>query len=406
MSCEHMTPSRRAVLGASGALFAWAFMPRFAHAAGNRDARFVTIILRGALDGLTAVPPIGDPDYLTLRENIAMHATGPEAVLPLDGFFALHPSMPNFARLYKANQAMVIHASSTPYRDRSHFDGQDVLESGHEKPGFTESGWLNRMLAGLPHGEKINPGASSVRGLAIGANAPLVIRGAAPTLGWAPATMKQADADLTHRLEMLYGEADPQFSHLLEEGIMTGKIASGMDVKSRGGPGDPNGMEQMATGAARLIAQPDGPRVAALAFEGWDTHAGEIGRLQKLLVGLDKSFAAFERELGPAWKDTAILVATEFGRTAHVNGTDGTDHGTGTTAFLVGGAIRGGRVVADWPGLKKEQLRDGRDLAATTDLRAVIKGVTTDLLGASPTLLARDVFPGSDLVKPMSGLIV
>ncbi len=314
--------------------------------------------------------------------------------------------MPNFARLYKANQAMVIHASSTPYRDRSHFDGQDVLESGHEKPGFTESGWLNRMLAGLPHGEKINPAASSVRGLAIGANAPLVIRGAAPTLGWAPATMKQADADLTHRLEMLYGEADPQFSHLLEEGIMTGKIASGMDVKSRGGPGDPNGMEQMATGAARLIAQPDGPRVAALAFEGWDTHAGEIGRLQKLLVGLDKSFAAFERELGPAWKDTAILVATEFGRTAHVNGTDGTDHGTGTTAFLVGGAIRGGRVVADWPGLKKEQLRDGRDLAATTDLRAVIKGVTTDLLGASPTLLARDVFPGSDLVKPMSGLIV
>jgi uncharacterized protein (DUF1501 family) len=402
-----MTPSRRAVLGASGALFAWAFMPRFAHAAGGRDARFVTIILRGALDGLTAAPPIGDPDYLALREGIAMQATGPNAVLPLDGFFALHPSMPNYARLYKANQAMVIHAASTPYRDRSHFDGQDVLESGYETPGHTDSGWLNRMLVGLPHGDKVAPvGTAHVRGLAIGANAPLVIRGAAPTLGWAPSTMKQADGDLTHRLQTLYGQSDPMLSQLLEEGIATGKIASGMDVKARGGPGDPAGMEQMAMGAARLLAQPDGPRVAALAFEGWDTHAGEIGRLSHLLVGLDKAIAAFETELGAAWKDTAILVATEFGRTAHVNGTDGTDHGTGTTAFLVGGAIKGGRVIADWPGLKTAQLRDGRDLAATTDLRAIVKGVAVDLLGASPALMTRDVFPGSDLIKPMQGLIV
>jgi uncharacterized protein (DUF1501 family) len=328
-------------------------------------------------------------------------------VLPLDGFFALHPSMPNYARLYKANQAMVIHAASTPYRDRSHFDGQDVLESGYETPGHTDSGWLNRMLVGLPHGDKVAPvGTAHVRGLAIGANAPLVIRGAAPTLGWAPSTMKQADGDLTHRLQTLYGQSDPMLSQLLEEGIATGKIASGMDVKARGGPGDPAGMEQMAMGAARLLAQPDGPRVAALAFEGWDTHAGEIGRLSHLLVGLDKAIAAFETELGAAWKDTAILVATEFGRTAHVNGTDGTDHGTGTTAFLVGGAIKGGRVIADWPGLKTAQLRDGRDLAATTDLRAIVKGVAVDLLGASPALMTRDVFPGSDLIKPMQGLIV
>jgi uncharacterized protein (DUF1501 family) len=406
MDCEFITPSRRAVLGAAGSLFAWAFMPRFAHAAGGRDPRFVTIILRGALDGLTAVPPLGDPDYQALRQSIALTADGPTPALPLDGFFALHPSMPTFGRLYRAGQAAVIHASATAYRDRSHFDGQDVLESGYPVPGRVESGWLNRLLQGLPRGERIAPGtAETSRGLAVGANAPLVIRGSAPVLGWAPAMLKSADPDLAPRLMDLYGQTDPLFARLLAEGLATGKIASGVDVKARGGPGDPNGMEQMATGAARLLAQPDGPRVAALAFEGWDTHAQEIGRLSRLLKGLDGALAAFEHELGPAWKDTAIVVATEFGRTARINGTDGTDHGTGTTAFLAGGAIKGGRVLADWPGLKPAQLRDGRDLAATTDLRAVVKGIAVDLLGGSPTLLARDVFPGSEAIPPMRGLI-
>ena len=204
----------------------------------------------------------------------------------------------------------------------------------------------------------------------------------------------------------LYAHTDPLFARLLTEGIATGKIASGMDVKARGGAGDPNGMEQMATGAARLLAQPNGPRIAALAFEGWDTHAQELGRLSRLLTGLDNSFAAFERELGPAWKDTVIVAITEFGRTARINGTQGTDHGTGTTMFLAGGAVRGGRVIADWPGLRQNQLRDGRDLAATTDMRSVIKGVAVDLLGASPALLSRDVFPGSEAAAPMKGLIV
>ena len=406
MLCEFVSPSRRAVLGASGALFAWAFTPRFAQAAQGRDARFITVILRGALDGLTAVPPIGDPDYAGLRQGIAMHRDGPDGVLSLDGFFALHPSMPNFARLYKAGQATVVHASSTPYRDRSHFDGQDVLESGYETPGRVDSGWLNRLLAGLPQGAKVAPGASQpVRGLAVGANAPLVIRGQAPVLGWAPAALPPADDDLALRLMDLYTRRDPVLARALDESIATGKIAAGMDNKPRGGAGDPNGMQQLASGAAKLLAQPDGPRVAALAFEGWDTHAQEIGRLARLLVGLDNAIAAFENELGPAWKDTVILVATEFGRTARVNGTDGTDHGTGTTAFLAGGAVKGGRVIADWPGLKDAQLKDGRDLAATTDLRAVTKGIAVDLLGATPARLAKDVFPGSDKIAPMRGLI-
>jgi len=406
MLCENLNPTRRAILGASGALFAWAFMPKFAHAAQGRDPRFVTIILRGALDGLTAVPPVGDPDYEGLRQQIAMHTSGDKAALPLDGFFALHPSMPNFQRMFQARQAAVVHASATAYRERSHFDGQDVLESGYSTPGHVETGWLNRLLEGLPQGERIAPGASErVRGLSVGSTAPLVIRGKAPVLGWAPSILRAADGDLAPRLTDLYGKTDPLLAKLLQEGIETGRIASGLDVKAKGGAGDPDGMEQMARGAARLIAQEDGPRVAALAFEGWDTHAQETERLAKLLRGLDNSLLAFQQELGPAWKDTAIVVATEFGRTARINGTEGTDHGTGTVAFLAGGAIRGGRVITDWPGLKEKQLFEARDLNPTTDLRSVIKGVAVDLLGASAAHLADAVFPGSQAVAPMKGLI-
>ena len=399
-----LTP-RRSVLGSTGALFSWAFMPRFARAAGARDPRLVVIILRGALDGLTAVPPIGDPSYKGLREQIAFDFEGTNKALRLDNFFGLHPSMSNFARLYGARQAAIVHASATAYRDRSHFDGQDVLESGFPNPGHTDSGWLNRLLAGLPKGERVTR-TSETRALAIGANAPLVIRGSAPVLGWAPPMLKQADPELPQRLTDLYAQTDPLLARVLAEGIQTGKIASGLDVKARGGPGDPNGMEQMATGAARLLAQPEGPRIAALAFDGWDTHAQELARLSRLLGGLDVAIAAFEKEMGSAWKDTVVVAMTEFGRTAHVNGTQGTDHGTGTVMFLAGGAVHGGRVIADWPGLRSNQLRDGRDLAATTDARAVVKGITVDLLGASPAALGRDVFPGSETVAPVRGLIV
>jgi uncharacterized protein (DUF1501 family) len=404
-SQESVSLRRRAVLGSAGALFASAFTPRLAHATSGRDARFVTIILRGALDGLTAVPPVGDSAYASLRQSIALGNQGANAALKLDGFFALHPAMPNVARLYQAKQAAVVHACSTAYRERSHFDGQDVLESGYPVPGHVESGWLNRLLLALPQGERVGSGAQASKGLAIGANAPLVIRGKAPTLGWAPAALKAADTELPDRLMDLYNHTDPLFAKLLTEGISTGKIASGMDVKMRGGPGDPVGMEQLATGAARLMAQADGPRIAALAFEGWDTHAQETNRLQRLLGGLDNAFASFERELGPAWKNTVVVAATEFGRTAHVNGTGGTDHGTGTVMFLAGGAVRGGRVIADWPGLRQNQLREGRDLAPTADMRGVVKGIAIDLLDASPAALTRDVFPGSDAASPMKGLI-
>lgn len=407
--CERMTPSRRAVLGAAGALFAWSFMPKFAHAAaGSRDPRFLLVVLRGALDGLSAVPPIGDPDYAGLREGIVLAKDGPEAALPLDGFFYLHPAMPNLARLYAAGQASIVHASATGYRERSHFDGQDVLESGQGGPGKTDDGWLNRLIASLPQGEAI-----ARKGvLGVGVVPPLVVRGQAPVLGWAPPRLARAGPDLMMRLSDLYGERDPALAKALAQAMETEEIAQrrGMSeaMKGRAGPDTVEGMQQIAEGAARLVGADDGPRIAALAFEGWDTHANEggaKGRLATLLSGLDGALASFEQGMAPVWKDTVVMVVTEFGRTAAVNGTVGTDHGTGTVAFLVGGAVRGKRMIVDWPGLKPEQLHEQRDLKPTTDIRAVAKGVVADLFGLSGPVLAEKVFPGTGELRPIQGLV-
>ncbi|RXT53289.1 hypothetical protein B6S44_19320 [Bosea sp. Tri-44] len=404
-----MTPSRRAVLGAASALFAWSYMPKFAHAAaGSRDSRFLLVVLRGALDGLSAVPPLGDPGYADLREGIALAKDGPEAALPLDGFFYLHPAMPNLARLYASGQAAIVHASATGYRERSHFDGQDVLESGQGGPGKTDSGWLNRLIASLPPGEAVSRHGA----LGVGVVPPLVVRGEAPVLGWAPPRMARAGADLVQRLGDLYGERDPALALVLKRAIETELIASRQGAeqpRGGGGPDSAEGMKRIAEGAARLVGAEDGPRIAALAFEGWDTHANEggaKGRLATLLGGLDGALATFESGLKPVWKDTVVMVVTEFGRTARVNGTVGTDHGTGTVAFLIGGAVRGKRMIADWPGLKPEQLHEQRDLKPTTDIRAVAKGVVADLFGLSGPVLAERVFPGTGGLAPMQGLVV
>ncbi|MFO1147898.1 MAG: DUF1501 domain-containing protein [Alsobacter sp.] len=409
--CETPDPTRRRLLVTGGALFGWAFMPRFARAAGGRDPRFVTVILRGAMDGLSAVAPVGDPDYVALRESIALSAGGDRPALPLDGFFALHPAMPNFARLYKQNQALVVHAVASPYRERSHFDGQDVLESGLPGVGRVDSGWMNRLLQVLPKGEKV--AAPGRTGLGVGTITPLIMRGGAPVLGWAPQSLPKADEDTAARVLDLYRHRDPVLADALSRGLDTEAMAmrsglTGDAARPRGGSDSPDGMRQAAAGAARLLAQDTGPRLAALAFDGWDTHANEggaTGRLAQLLGGLDGALAEFETAMGPAWKDTVLLVVTEFGRTARVNGTVGTDHGTATVAFLAGGAVKGGRVLADWPGLKIPQLHEQRDLRPTTDLRAVAKGVLADHLGMPAGLLGEKVFPGTTGVKPVQNLI-
>jgi uncharacterized protein (DUF1501 family) len=404
MACS-LELSRRALLGAAFTTFAAASIPKVASAAGARDPRLVVIILRGALDGLSAAAPIGDPSYADLHGELALAWDGPNPALRLDSFFGLNPAMVNFARLYDSRQALVVHAAATNYRERSHFDGQDVLESGRSRPGLTESGWLNRAVAALPSGDR----AAGERALAVGYVAPLVMRGPAPILGWAPSALVAPSDDFTNRVLNLYTHADPVLAHALQEGLDADRMATmqGMDGVKPGGDAIKQ-MKSAATGAARLMAADDGPRIGALATDGWDTHAGEggaTGRLAQLLGGLDAMIGAFETEFGPRWKDTVVVAITEFGRTAHINGTVGTDHGTGTVAFLAGGAVAGGRVVADWPGLKATELYEGRDLAATTDLRAVLKGVLGDHLGLSAAVLAKNVFPDTLGVAPMKGLI-
>ncbi len=397
-----LVTSRRALLVGGASFAAWAYLPKFARAADGRDPRLITIILRGALDGLATVAPVGDPDYAGLHGSIALLADGPHAATMLDSFFALHPSMPEFARMYRDKQAAVIHAVSTPYRDRSHFDGQDVLESGFAGPGRVQSGWLNRALEGLPKGERV------MSGLAVGATTPLVLRGAAPTVGWAPVSLPAAADDTAARLLDLYRHRDPALASALSQGLRLEKTASGDDMKTKPGGNNAGLMRQVARGAAKVMAADDGPRIAALAFDGWDTHANEggpVGRLAQLLSGLDGALGEFQTVLGERWRDTVVVVATEFGRTARINGTEGTDHGTGTIALLAGGAVKGGRVISDWPGLKPSNLYEGRDLAPTSDLRAALKGVLHDHLGISETVLAKNVFPDSAQVKPMQGLV-
>jgi uncharacterized protein (DUF1501 family) len=402
-------PTRRELLLASGTLFTWAFVPRVARAEG-RDPRLLVIILRGALDGLAAVAPIGDPEWQRLRGDKALTLSATPAALPLDSFFALNAAMPNFHRLYKAGAATIVHAVATPYRERSHFDGQDVLESGLGAPGASESGWLNRALGALAPAGRVGGGKDA---FAIGPIAPLVVRGSAPVLSWTPARLPAASEDTLLRLLDLYRHTDPALTRALEErvGLATIARAGGMDAQQprAAGAGQVRAYFAESAGtAAKFLARPDGPRIGALAFDGWDTHADEgvmSGRLANLLGALDGAIAAIETEMKTAWRETVVAIVTEFGRTARINGTEGTDHGTATVALLAGGALKGGRVVADWPGLKPANLHEGRDLKPTADLRAVLKGVLKDHLRVDDATLATKVFPDSGRVKPMAGLL-
>jgi len=409
LSLKPASISRRSLLVAGGASCAIGFLPSAASAAASSDPRLIVIILRGALDGLSTVAPVGDPDYASLHGALSLSTVGDHAALPLDGFFALHPSMPAFARLYKENRASVIHAAATSYRDRSHFDGQDVLESGYSGPGRTESGWLNRVLFALQTTDPSHP-----RGLGVGAAPPLVMRGPASVLGWAPQVLPGASDDLAMRVLDLYQRRDAPLAAALRVGLDTDAMAArggltGDMAKARGGMDQPNGMRQAARGVALLLAEPAGPRIAGLAFDGWDMHANEggaTGQLATRLSGLDSAFEELESGLGQNWKDTVVVAVTEFGRTARINGTGGSDHGTAGVALIAGGAVKGGRIIADWPGLKANQLYQGRDLAPTTDLRAVTKGLLADLFRLSPSTLADKVFPDSSAVAPMRDLLI
>jgi len=412
-SLPHL-PTRRDMLLGSGALFAWSYLPKLARAEG-RDPRLLVVVLRGGLDGLGMVAPVGDPDWVKLRGEKGLALGGKPPAVPLDSFFALNPAMPNLHRLYLAQQATIVHATATPYRERSHFDGQDVLESGYDRPGRMESGWLNRALGLLEADGRVDP--RGARALAVGPVTPLVVRGPAPVMSWVPQRLLPASDDTQARLLDLYLHTDAKLARALQgrQDLLAVGRAAGISPVS--GPEDERTagfarlrqyFNDVAVTAAKYLARPDGPRVGAVGVNGWDTHINEGatgGQLANLLGALDGTIPAFEQNMGETWKETVVVFITEFGRTARINGTEGTDHGTGTVAWIIGGAVKGGRVIADWPGLKEANLYEDRDLKATTDLRAVLKGVLRDHLRVDERALAATVFPGSDGVKPMAGLV-
>ena len=390
---------RGALLGLGAAASLGRSSLAFADAGGER--RFVVIILRGALDGMSAVVPYGDPALADLRAKLVPPAPGqPGGMGDLGGFYGLHPALVRTLAMYRAGEFLPVHAVAGPWRVRSHFEAQDDLESGADHR--LDSGWLNRVAAVLPVS---GPAPAAGAAMAIGVDMPLLLRGTARVGGWAPAGFGPVAPDLYDRAAALAGR-DPVIGPALREGLRE----LGFTDAALGAQGHPargkrdHGFAALAGAAGTLLARPDGPRLAALEIEGWDTHVGQVPRLRFMLSTLDAGLAALKASLGAEWRRTVVLAMTEFGRTARINGTGGTDHGTATVAFLAGGAVAGGRVVADWPGLGGGRLFQNRDLAPTTDLRAVAKGVLAGHLGLGPAALAT-VFPGSLSVTPMGGLV-
>lgn len=368
-----MLLARRQILAAGTAAL---FAPRIAFAKAETERRLVFVIQRGAADGLAILAPIGDPAYSGLRGSLIPElADQPK----LGGLFALHPALKEVGALYGAKQALFAHAVASPYRDRSHFDGQNVLETGALRPYERKDGWMNRLLGMLP--------AGSARGLAISATIPTALRGDVTVSSYAPSALPDASHDLLQRVSVMYAD-DRQLHALWEEALQTRKMAGELATTGRGAA---------AAGklVASLMAGAQGARVVMVETDGWDTHAGQKNRLAGQLTGLDAMLAALKEGLGTAWSDTLVVIATEFGRTAAANGTGGTDHGTASLAMLLGGTVAGGRIVADWPGLGQSQLYEGRDLKPTTSLDALIGSAVAGHFALDPARAVPGLFPGS-----------
>lgn len=373
---------------ATGALSALglALAPRLAVAAAATNKRLVFIIQRGAADGLSTLAPVADPAFAAQRGVLAREFAG---AARLDAMFALNPAMANVARLYAAREALFVHAVASPYRDRSHFDAQNVLETGSAAAYSLKTGWLNRLL-GL-----IDPAAA--KAIAIAPTIPVALRGSHEVSSYAPSSLPDAAADLMTRVAALY-RSDAQLNGLWTQAMATRGMA--------GNPADgAANVEALGTLAARLLAPANGARVAMIETGGWDTHSGQAGRLGFLLRGFDAMLGALKTGLGPAWNDTLVIVATEFGRTVKVNGTGGTDHGTASLAMLFGGAIGGGRIVTEWPGLADAQLVDGRDLRPTLGLDGVIASAIARHYTLEPGRVARSLFPESRNLRPIDALL-
>ena len=363
---------RRSFLGATALMAA----PGLLLARAATERRFIFIIQRGAADGLNTLIPYADPAYASARGALAID---PGSALKLDGTFALHPALGHLRTLYAAGQATFFHAVASAYRDRSHFDGQNVLETGGRAPYQIKDGWMNRLLGVLPRSGK--------DAIAFSAAVPMAFQGAVPVTSYAPSALPQANDELMLRVEQLYAQ-DAQlhalWSSALEARGMAGGMAAGANRQ------DATALGRMAAG---FLGRADGPRLAMIETSGWDTHSAQAARLATQLGHLDKLLAGLQQGLGPVWDQTVVLVATEFGRTVAANGTGGTDHGTGAVAMLVGGAVDGGRIVADWPGLSGAHLLDGRDLKPTLALEALIAATCAQSFALEPDRLASVLFP-------------
>lgn len=374
-----MDAQRRGLLAAFGASALLTLFPGALRAAGAADTRFLLVLLRGGLDGLHLLPAYGDSAYAGLR--------GDEAIadpIRIDSQFGLHPAMQQAAAMYRARQLLPIVAIAPPYRQRSHFDAQDCLENGTATPSGARDGWLGRCVRATP----------DEAALAVAAVMPLALRGSDRASNWWPPLPRPVDPLLLQQLQPLYA-ADARLSETFERSTRAAAM-------SRDGKGAFALPEAMRVAAQRMSAA-DGPRIGFVEDSGWDTHRNQASLLQRKLGELDRGLAAARDGFGATWSRTVVAVVTEFGRTAAINGTGGTDHGTGGAALLCGGAVRGGRIGGDWPGLAPAQLNEGRDLRATTDLRALFKGVLIEHLGLAESAVESTVFPGSRAIAPLRG---
>jgi uncharacterized protein (DUF1501 family) len=400
----HLT--RRGALAAGASVIFAAHASYAASDAGLARKKLVVIVCRGGMDGLSVAPPIGDRNYEGLRGDIAI---GANQALKLDGDFGLHPKLSAIHALVAKGEGRIAPAIASPDRARSHFEAQDVLESGGTVVYGTSSGWLNRTLGVLP--------AKSIKALSVGPQAPLILRGPKEAASWSPGASARGER-LPMILADLYAK-DPLLSKALASGLETEAMAktaaaanmaagpAAMAPRPAQGPGGLAQAKQMGTTVAGFMNQPGGPQIVALSLDGFDTHAnqgGVDGQLAGRLAYTDAVVDGLAQGLGPEWKNTVVLIATEFGRTARINGTRGTDHGTASTALILGGALKKGGIVGDWPTLNQAKLFENRDTAPTLDMRGLFKGALAEHLGVDRKALDTVVFPDSADVAPVSGL--
>lgn len=387
--------NRRHLLAAASAGVGLAFAGRVAAQTNGPANKLVVVIARGAMDGLSVTVPYADPNYVPLRGGLAIAAPGEaNGALALSEGFGLHPALAGLHTLYGQGQMRFAPAVALPVRIRSHFDAQDVLENGGEGLRQQSDGWLNRAI--------VAAGGTSLKGLSIGAQTPLILRGDAPVSSWAPGGLVRDGDRIASLLQDLYVE-DPMLGQNLARGLATEQLVGmeGGDQRLRR-----NDVQGLGQAVAKLMTGPQGADIVAVSLDGWDTHAGQRAQLQTRLTGLDQLVTGLKDGLGETWSRTVVIVATEFGRTARANGTQGTDHGTGSSLLLAGGAVKRGGPIGDWPTLADNRLFENRDLAPSLDIRSVFKGVLRDHMGLDRAALDARVFPGSAAEAPaMDGLV-